>query len=239
MDTKYSPDDLKGVSEMAPSLDRRTLLRAGSVALGTAVAGCNRNVDDLSSSETTEGETADTDRSASGTRGDRGSPTGPAADTTPEIPFETPSLEDCTVSDRPQPTPTAGTRPKEYPQYPDSLTAPSAEAYAAEYERAYHFNSYLDSEGNSDTRQLSVSTNADDSLTEETADGFLVGAEGELSVTQGTVAEDNPLVGVYYLTSDIGLRADISEPTLYDVESLRSVAVTKTQTVYCRNSSDE
>jgi hypothetical protein len=86
---------------------------------------------------------------------------------------------------------------------------------------------------------LSVGTSADDSLTEKTTDGFLVGAEGELSVMQGSAVEDNPLVGVYYLTDDIGLRAHIEEPTLYDVESLRSVAVTDAQTVYCRDSSDK
>ncbi|WP_226013484.1 hypothetical protein [Halomicrobium salinisoli] len=122
--------------------------------------------------------------------------------------------------------------------YPELLRATSAERYAVKYEEAYQYNSHLTTEGTQDTRQLSVDADASDSLTEAIGDGFLVGIDGELSVMQGEMIEDNPVVGVYYLTPHVGLRGDIPEPTLYDVEQLRSVTVKNRQTIYCDETAD-
>ncbi|ELZ23678.1 hypothetical protein C475_15443 [Halosimplex carlsbadense 2-9-1] len=86
---------------------------------------------------------------------------------------------------------------------------------------------------------MTVDADAEDRITEETTDGFLVGVEGELSVMQDGIIEDNPVVGVYYLGPGVGLRGEIREPTLYEVETLRSITVERSRALYCQGSRDE
>ncbi|SFR98100.1 hypothetical protein SAMN05216559_1971 [Halomicrobium zhouii] len=197
-----------------------------------SIAGCTSR--ETSSPNSTSMDTPETTTENQSTA----SPTVSLTESKTGLPFETPSPKECTVSDLPRPEPTAGLQTKDYPQYPQSVTAASAEAYATDFEAVYQFNSYLDTEANSDTQELSVDPRADNDLSEETTDGFLVGVEGELSVQQGALY-DNPVTGVYHLTTEMAVRADIEAPTLYDVGSLRSVSVTGTQTIYCRDSSSE
>lgn len=112
----------------------------------------------------------------------------------------------------------------------------SGEAFAATYEGVFQHNRYLATEADSTTRNLQVDVAVESRLTENAKHGLLIGVDGELSVMQDGYVEDNPVGGVYYLAPDVALRGDISEPILYEVEDLQSVAVEETQTVYCSRS---
>lgn len=208
---------------MEPPTRRRALLRVGVTALATAVAGCSLRSDADPTPETAVE-----------------SPTERPTTTAPDLPFEAPAPGECEVSGVPRPTPVAEYEPRAYPQYPDPLTRESAVSYAADYEAAYQHNLYLATEANSETRNLSVWARENPyGLTEETPDGFLVGAHGNMAVAQEDYLADNLTVGVYYLTPAIALRSDIEAATLYNVESLRTVTVVDTQTIYCRAGPEE
>lgn len=222
---------------------RRTFLRASVVASVPLVGGCS----ELASGD---GTAANTTGSESGGTRTGDTPPGPTDSAPPAtdsgitatgatIPFEIGSVENCTVSNRPRPTPVAGYSRREYPAVPDPLTVSSAETFAERYEEAYRFNSYLDTEANAETEQLSVDSRVSEELTERVSDGYLVGVEGDLSVAQGDIVEDNPSVGIYYLSSAIAIRGDIQSSTLYDVSSLRSVTTENQRVLYCGGNDGE
>lgn len=217
---------------------RRTLLRASIVASITLVSGCN----ELTSRE---GNTTNVDSGeGGGTQMKNTPPSSNDSSLTPvtdsgmtavdsKSPFEIDSVENCTVSNWPRPTPVAEYSPQEYPEFPDHLTVSSVEIFAEQYEEAYRFNSYLGTDGNSETEQLLVDSEVREGLTEQVSDGYLVGVEGDLSVAQEDIVEDNPFAGVYYVSPSIALRGDLRDSDFYDISSLRSISVENQQVIHC------
>lgn len=216
---------------------RRTVLQTCLGAFLSGLAGCRRSPSQADSTPTGQPTTSRTH-----------STTSPASDstqtststTTPRPhSFETPQANDCERTSPPQPTPSENTQSKDYPSYPDQISVTSAEEFALQYEKAYQYNWFVSSRADSDTSLTSLDISLDEELTEQVNDGFLVGVEGYREVMDGDAIAENPFVGVYYLIPEYGLRGEIEEPTLWNVESLSSVSVDNVETISCRSNGEE
>lgn len=199
-------------------VSRRSVLRSGLVSCSVVFGGCARllGIEGIPSGSEPKSPTPAT---ATGS-------------------FETPAPGECEAADPPRPTPTEGFQPVEYPTYPDSLSARSAEGFAREYEEAYQYNAYLAEEAGPDTRSIDVQASADSDLTEEAGDGFLVGVDGERSTSEGdgtVVVRDDPIAGVYHLAPEFALRGEHRKATFYEVESFTSVEPDSVRAIFCRN----
>lgn len=208
---------------MSP-IHRRTVLQICLSAFLGGLAGCRRlpsQGDSTPTGQPTTNPASDSTRTATST-------------TTPRPhSFETPQPNDCEQPSPPQPTPSENTQPEDYPAYPEQLSDTSVEEFALQYETAYQYNWFVSSRADSETSLTSLDISLDEELTERANDGFFVGVEGYREVMDGEAIADNPFVGVYYLTPEYGLRGEIGEPTLWNVESLSSVSVDDVETIFC------
>lgn len=214
---------------MSDPRSRRSVLRAGFLALGSCVAGCIRGTPSettpgaSSSSPTTEptaeptaeGTTAtsETDR--------RGTPSSPPSTTTARsLPYDAPPPGECRALDPPVPTPTAeGLEPQEYPTYPASITEEAARSFASEYERVYQFNSFVAEDFIRGTDDILIVHGVPNWAMREEDRGFVVGVDGRLSSGDlqqpedwtGTPAPhlDAPFGAWYYLTDRFALRNEV------------------------------
>jgi hypothetical protein len=198
-------------------VSRRTLLRAGLVSAGVALAGC-----------------AESDGGASPTASS--APASPTETPTPR-PFETPEAGECEALEWPQPTPVAGYEPRSYPEYPEPLDAGTAESFAAAFEEVYRYNRYLATEANGDTENLELRVDPQSNRTERAGEGYLVAVDGFFSTSErnregDTVITDDYLFAVYYAGPDVALRRGY-EGTPRDADSLRRLAEGGTPVV-CR-----
>lgn len=196
------------------------------IVASTALAGCSREPNDGSTATTSPTSTVS-----------------PSPTATPGLPFETPAPDQCETDQPPMPTPTAGLQPKEYPEYPDTLSVSAVEYFSSSYEEAFQYNRYLSTEAEPETLSITVNAASTEHLTEEIGDGFVVAVEGYLStLTGGTPTErtavvtDNRIAGVYYLTAEYAVRGEISK-RYYEILSLRPTRVTSERTIYCEQGS--
>lgn len=158
----------------------------------------------------------------------------PTATDAQEFPFERIDPSECTSVTLPQPAPRSQFQPREYPTYPKTISRQTAEGFARSFENVYEYNRYLATHSN--VRELSYSPTVRQDLTEPIRDGFLIGVDGLRGTFDGEAYSDDPVVGVYFVTPEYALRGDIEQPTLYDVDSLKSVEVTDQQTISCGSS---
>lgn len=212
-------------------MDRRAALKRLATAptvivASTVLAGCSQAADEGSPATTSTASAA-----------------GASPTATPGLPFETPTPDQCETDQPPMPTPTAGLQPKEYPEYPDTLSVSAVEYFSSSYEEAFQYNRYLSTEAEPDTLSITVNAASTEHLTEEIGDGFVVAVEGYLStLTGGTatertaVATDNRIAGVYYLTAEYAVRGEISK-RYYEILSLRPTRVKSERTVFCKQGS--
>lgn len=207
-----------------PRLSRRQVLQTVCGFASLALAGCTET--------TTPGGTDTLSPAPASTP--TTSPT-PTATGPPDLPFETVDANECQLVTLPQPAPTEQFQPREYPDYPETLTRQTAEGFARSFENAYEYNRYLATRSN--VKELSYSPTVRRDLTEPLRDGFLIAVDGVRGTLDDEAYADDPVVGVYFVTPEYALRGDIERPTLSGVDSLGSVEVTKQRTISCGSGS--
>jgi hypothetical protein len=175
------------------------------VTAGIALAGCTSGGESSSTPFPTDSVTATRTRTAR--------------------PFEMPAPDECDALERPQPTPLAGYEPREYPTYPETLDADTAESFAAGFEEAYRYNRYLATEAGEDTENLELRADPQSNRTERAGEGYLVAVDGFFSTNErdregDVVISDDHLFAVYYAGPSVALRRGY-EGTPRDAGSLR------------------
>ncbi|MFT4890813.1 MAG: hypothetical protein ACI9YT_001734 [Halobacteriales archaeon] len=185
---------------------RRALLQSiGGLSI-VALSGCQSIRNGPSPSEAPETEPSTTD----GGTTSRGFPWG----------LETPVPEHCEPANRPEPTPLEkGLKPVQYPEYPDSVTAESAEAFVRDYERAYQHNLFIKEEFRPGFAEIDILIRVIRWWNVERSGRYVGGVRGELHVVDsfqptGQTATPVPAVGGfsawYYLTDRVALRKSVS-----------------------------
>lgn len=195
-------------------VSRRSTLRSGIAAAASIFAGC-----------------AD------------GNP--PVTDSTPTreegVAVTTPVLDECEVAQRPNPTPSdEGVVPREYPTYPDSLTAESAASFAIEYERSYRHNELLTG-GDGGTDTIIVNAGIPSNFLIERRNGFLLGVTGTVDTEDnrtpdgGTAAPaySDEFAVWYLLTDPIALRRSNLEAKDFPETPPESVDLSEAAVLHC------
>ena len=110
----------------------------------------------------------------------------PTENPSTETPTRTP--EPCTAGDMPKPTePTAGgIESLEYPEFPGSVTEPSVESWAADFEKVLRHNRYVADPTVPETPSILIRTGT--VTMSEIPDGYVAGVTGHLS-TEGVDTE--------------------------------------------------
>lgn len=169
------------------SVSRRWILRSGVSVATLVLAGC-----------------------AAGSPADEESSPTPAK----TVAVTTPPLEECEVVPPLNPTPSdEEVVPREYPSYPDKLTAESAVTFATAYERAYRHNEILAGEADG-TDTISVNAGVPNDFLIDRGNGFLLGVTATIDTEDnrtppgGTAAPfySDEFATWYLLTDELGLR---------------------------------
>jgi hypothetical protein len=193
---------------------RRNVLASAGVALSALFAGCSEgSPPGTSTRSSASSETAN--QSASTATDVSDSPT-TSTETSHRLSVQTPAGGDCRPVAELRPTPDSA-RAYSYPNYPDSLTASTAESFATAYERAYRHNSRL-----TEYESVQVSVTAPEWAVSETRDGFAVGLDGRVQFDDTeTQTSATPLPSGffefsvwYYLTDRFVLRGDANNGSL-------------------------
>lgn len=162
---------------------------------------------------------------------------------TPEtsVDVTTPEFGDCEVVPRLHPTPNdAGVGPREYPSYPDELTADSAVTFAREYERSDRHNEIL-AGGTGGTDTIIVNAGVPSDLLIERRNGFLIGVTVTVDTEDNRTPEGGTAVPAYsdefarwyLLTERVGFQGPDLEGKTLPESPPESVDLSEARVIYC------
>lgn len=211
---------------MSHGSSRRDILSAVSAGVCVSVAGC-----------------AGSDTSPRSTSTDLESESGTPPPTSSPVPFETPVPGECETIDLPTPDPSPeGLLPKQYPDLPERLTADTAEEFAAGFERAYQFNTFLAKYSNNGYESAFVEGGVPDWAIFERGEGYIVGANVVVQFEDTNPPSESATPAPsgyfeysswYYVTKRFALREERSEGDLIEGDT---PTVEFPRTVACRTS---